>query len=607
MEYKFASDYAREIGQQIQGDVDRIVQQRRQAADRAREQQRYSEQQARYARSEERQARQDERQVSMDQRSEDRYNEQLYGYTKNASEAAPTGVGGWAVEGLQMALDEFQRASTQHKLEPTSENLQSFQQSKAQYEQLKNISTAKFAMNSQTITNVRAGKINNLAGGVDLAEQQWDDYSQAPEWVMSEDGKLSVVTPARQGVDENGMPMEVSPAGLTDWRSTRWGSLDDVYVPSIKAEETAFSSPTFSKTLFDETFNAKRKAYTKLDGQGLGLGELESEPLYGDITDAISDRVRTNPQMYRQMSFEQWKRDNPGKDYMTEADQQAALSTYDQRLANTAIDRESISSGRLNENGEFVFNVSEGQIDAIPTMNSEQKRAMKQWRTAVGGYYESMAQGIAGRMEPVDQRDTIARLNQNRANAEAEAEAGQQEAVNEALGATYAVGQTGEETIDRGQESSVRVEEGYSVSLPVRENVRVDLGGAGRVNVTDIIYRPDGTVQAYRTMVPNDVITAALKNAGNLTEEAQIKAFFSKYQDSVIVSTDTEFESIQQSIVNDAKIAARLKFVPDKIRGHSAGLGNAGLNQTGIDQDVLTQLQTARQQATDLLTTNGVQ
>ena len=586
MEYKFASDYAREIGQQIQGDVDRIVQQRRQAADRAREQQRYSEQQARYARSEERQARQDERQVSMDQRSEDRYNEQLYGYTKNASEAAPTGVGGWAVEGLQMALDEFQRASTQHKLEPTSENLQSFQQSKAQYEQLKNISTAKFAMNSQTITNVRGGKINNLAGGVDLAEQQWDDYSQAPEWVMSEDGKLSVVTPARQGVDENGMPMEVSPAGLTDWRSTRWGSLDDVYVPSIKAEETAFSSPTFSKTLFDETFNAKRKAYTKLNGQGLGLGELESEPLYGDITDAISDRVRTNPQMYRQMSFEQWKRDNPGKDYMTEADQQAALSTYDQRLVNTAIDRESISSGRLNENGEFVFNVSEGQIDAIPTMNSEQKRAMKQWRTAVGGYYESMAQGIAGRMEPVDQRDTIARLNQNRANAEAEAEAGQQEAVNEALGATYAVSQR---------------EDGYAVSLPPRDNVRVDIpGGAGRVNVTDILYGQDGSVVGYTTMVPNDVISAALRGAQTEDDEARIRAFFARFRDRTIGANDPEFRSISQSIVNDAKIASRLQFVPAKIVGHSQGLYEDGLNQTGIDQDVLAQLQT-RQQAAEML------
>ena len=592
MEYKFASDYAREIGQQIQGDVDRIVQQRRQAADRAREQQRYSEQQARYARSEERQARQDERQVSLDQRSEDRYNEQLYGYTKNASEAAPTGVGGWAVEGLQMALDEFQRASTQHKLEPTSENLQSFQQAKAQYEQLKNISTAKFAMNSQTITNVRGGKINNLAGGVALAEQQWDDYSQAPEWVMGEDGKLSVVTPARQGVDENGMPMEVSPAGLTDWRSTRWGSLDDVYVPSIKAEETAFSSPTFSKTLFDETFNAKKKAYTKLNSEGLGLGELEAEPLYGDITDAISDRVRTNPQMYRQMAFEQWKRDNPGKDYMTEADQQAALSTYDQRLVNTAINRESISSGRLNENGEFVFNVSEGQIDAIPTMNSEQKRAMKQWRTAVGGYYESMAQGIAGRMEPVDQRDTIARLNQNRANAQAEAEAEQEASVNEALGATYAVGER---------------EGGYSVSLPVSDNVRVDLGGPGRVNVSQILYDPQGKVVGYKTIVRSNVIQSALEAANSPEERQRIEAFFEPYKDNTILSGTPAFDAIGLSLRNDEEITARLRFVPSKIQGHATNaVTTENLETTGIDQEVL-EAAARRQQADALLTNNDMQ
>ena len=355
MEYKFASDYAREIGKQIQGDVDRIVQARQEAADRAREERRYQEQQDRLRRAE-------ERTVRAETRAEERYNDELYGYTKAALEVPPTGVGGWAVEGLQLSLDQFQEASTQHRLDPTEQNMIAMQQAKQQYEKLKNVATSKFAINSQTINNVRTGKMTNLAGGVERAEQMYFDYSQAPEWVLGEDGKLKVV----------------GEGGLVDWNTTRYASLDDVYVPQIKAEETPFASSEFSETLFTESYNAKRKDYTVKTADGFGLGRLDGEKLYRDIGNTITDRIRTNPQMLRQMAFEQWKRDNPGKDYMTEADQKTALNTYNPILAQTSIDGESISTGTLNAEGRFVFNVTDAQIDANQNMNSEQKRAMKQ-------------------------------------------------------------------------------------------------------------------------------------------------------------------------------------------------------------------------------------
>lgn len=566
MEYKFASDYAREIGRQIQGDVDRIVQSRQQAADRAREERRYQEQQDRYIRSEERAQR-------GETRAEERYNDQLYGYTKASLEVPPTGVGGWAVGGLQLSLDQFQEAATQHRLDPTEANLVQMQQAKQQYEKLKNVSTAKFAMNSQTINNVRTGKMKNLAGGIERAEQMYEDYSQAPEWILGEDGKLSVV------ID----------GGLVDWNTTRYASLDDVYVPQVKAEETPFASSEYSKTLFDESFNAKRRAYTVTNSEGFALGELDSERLYTDVGNSITDRIRTNPQMTRQMAFEQWKRDNPGKDYMTEADQQAALAIYNPTLAQVSIDGESISTGKLNAEGRFVFNVTDAQIDANDKMNSEQKRAMKQWRQATSGYYEATAQGIAGRMEPVDQRAELARLNQSRANAQASAEAEQQEAVNEALGATYAVGER---------------EGGYSVSLPVSDNVRVDLGGPGRVNVSQILYDPQGNIVGYKTIVRNDVIQSALEAANSPEERQRIESFFEPYRDNTILSDNPAFNAIGLSLRNDEKITARLQFVPAKIVGAGMGVGADVLGSTGISSDVLARLQeqqNRRQGATELL------
>jgi len=569
MEYKFASDYARDIGRQIQSDVDRIVQSRQRAADRAREERRYQEQQQRYARSEERALRQENR-------AEERYNEQLYGYTKTAMETAPSAVGGWAVEGLQLSLDEYQRAATQHRLDPTEENSQRFQQAKAQYDKLKNVSTAKFALNSKTMNEVRSGKMKNLAGGVQRAEEMYQDYSQAPQWVLGEDGKLMVV----------------GDGGLTDWNTTRYATTDDVFVPQVRAEETPFASSEYSKTLFDESFNAKRRSYTVTNAEGFALGELDGERLYEDVGNSITDRIRTNPQMLRQMAFEQWKRDNPGKDYMTEADQQAALATYNPGLAQRSIDGESISTGKLDAEGMFVFNVTDAQIDANKDMNSEQKRAMKQWRQATAGYYEATAQGIAGRMEPVDQRAELARLNQSRANAQASAEAEQQEAVNEALGATYAVGER---------------EGGYSVSLPVSDNVRVDLGGPGRVNVSQILYDPQGNIVGYKTIVRNDVIQSALEAANSSEERQRIEDFFEPYRDNTILSDNPAFNAIGLSLRNDEKITARLQFVPDKIVGAGMGVGADVLGSTGISSDVLAKLQeqqnrqNRRQVATELL------
>lgn len=584
MEYKFASDYAREIGQQIQSDIDRIMQARQAAADRAKEEQRYQEQQARYATSEERALRTEERQMRADEKQEQRYQDQLYGYTKTAMEVAPRSVDGWAVEGLQLALDEFQKASTQHRLEPTEANQIRMQQSKAQYENFKNVSTAKFAMNSQTINNVRGGKIDNLAGGVDpqtgmsiepieYAERMYADYSQAPEWVMTEDGKLMVA----------------SEGGLQDWSSTRYANTQDVFVPAIKAEETMFASYKFSEELFKNSFAAKSKSYTTEDANGYKLGELRYGDLYRDISDVISDKVRTNPRMLNQAAWEQWKRDNPGRGDMTEAEQREALQVYNPQLALTAVDGESISSGKLDENGRFVFNVTDAQLDAIPVMNSEAKRAVNNWRKTVAGYYESMAQGIAGRMIPVDQRPELAAHRQRQAIAQAEAEADYQENLQESLGATYAVGKR---------------EGGYSVSLPARDNVRVDLNGPGRVNVSQVLYDPQGNTVGYITSVGNDVIQATLSQTNDPEERAEITEYFNAYKNKPVMVGDPDFKAINLSVINDDKVAGRLQFVPRKIVGAERGLGVATLGSTGIDQGVLTglqQQQQARTEATDML------
>ena len=142
-------------------------------------------------------------------------------------------------------------------------------------------------------------------------------------------------------------------------------------------------------------------------------------------------------------------------------------------------------------------------------------------------------------------------------------------------------------------------EGGYAVSLPARDNVRVDLRGPGRVNVSQILYDPQGNTVGYRTAVRNDVVQRALEQAGSDEDRAQILEFFNAYRDRVVTADDPEFEAINLSVVNDDKVAGRLHYVPAKI-SVTSGMYTDGLNQTGIALEALQALQ-ARQQAAEML------
>ena len=69
--------------------------------------------------------------------------------------------------------------------------------------------------------------------------------------------------------------MIVGDGGLTDWNNK---IRDDrrCLCATGSGEETPFASSEYSKTLFDESYNAKRRSYTVTNAEGFALGELDS-------------------------------------------------------------------------------------------------------------------------------------------------------------------------------------------------------------------------------------------------------------------------------------------------------------------------------------------
>jgi hypothetical protein len=548
MEYKFASDYAREVSEKIQGDIDRILAQRREASNAAKEEARYQEQR-------------------------EKMDDQLYGYTKTSMEVAPSGLEGHYVDGVQYALDEVQKASTQHKLNPTEANRLKMNQARQQYENIKNVATAKGAQNYQTMVSIRNGSIKNLASrdgmsGKDYAEKQYSEYTQAPSWQLSEDGKLMIM-------QEDG--------GLVDWNTTRYADLNDVFVPQIKAEESEFMSDKMAEALFKNRYQPKESDYTLKDSATqLPIGILDKDKLYADLTVAIKREGISNPQMWTAASLEQSKRENPGRGDMTPKDQTDALVAFNTDFQQDYFRLEDdsfvgITEGAFNSEGEWVFEVND---DFVKQSNKPEKEGIMAWRTAYKNYVEDIAQGVEDRITPTNQLSTIMQIQEREErNATAAAIKNQQaqlkaqEDTQALLDETYGVRKFDDNGTDM-----------YSVDMPVgalsitvpqtdaddnaysyRDTniVSDNIAGLSNVAVQNIIYG-DYNGMPY----PLAIVLNSQKGVSG-SKYNQTKSSTKEY---TIESTDDAFAGIWQSIKNKQNVYKHLDAVPVKIYALEKGI-----------------------------------
>ena len=591
MAKKYASDYARDIGAQIQGNVSQVIALKQKARADEAEAKRYAEQQARLDRQEAAALRKEARQIEIDrlnrenleferqfkisaeeravkaderaERAADRADEQ-FEFQKEEAEDRKTqkylqrrGVDKIATsvldpsiidardsQAMDLAWQEYEAAGANLEAnigDPAAEAR--WAQAQRQWTQVSGVSEGRSKRNQETFQAVQTGGFDNLSTDITTEQERWANYNLTPK--IDENGEVVR--------DANGEPVMVEPnffmqegvlmvgeegsANAIPWTESRYADASDVYTPLLVAKETAFNSTDYANTVAEETFDPnKMRSFTILDEETkLGTGQLDMAKFDETMTDRARTDFRQNVHLRNQIALEQYNEDTPGKDYLDSDDQRKALEKYNPEVANVTLDNgTSVVDGKFKD-GKWEFTLSDGDIeDQNSGLTTDQQRAVKDYRKAYKNYVDRESANVQAKIIPIDERPQILAEQQRRLELEQRREDAQNRAANGGTGGgptapTFTALTTTAATANPdGSTTPGRP----TFNFPGNESLTIPGTDFGfpEVAVQGVEFDPTtGEVAAYTLTVPNSVLAAAQRAAGNdAAQQANVQTMFDK-------------------------------------------------------------------------------
>jgi hypothetical protein len=618
MAKKYASDYARDIGAQIQGNVSQVIALKQKARAEEAEAKRYAEQQARLDRQEAAALRKEARQIEIDKlnrenleferqfkisaeeravkaderadRAADRADEQ-FEFQKDEAEDRKTqkylqrrGVDKIATsvldpsiidardsQAMDLAWKEYEAAGANLEAnvgDPAAEAR--WAQAQRQWTQVSGVSEGRSKRNQETFQGVQTGGFDNLSTDITTEQERWANYNLTPK--LDENGEVVR--------DANGEPVMVEPsffmqegvlmvgeegsANAVPWTDSRYADASDVYTPLLVAKETAFNSTDYANTVAEETFDpSKMRAFTVLDEETkLGTGELDIEAFDGAMTDRARTDFNQNVHLRNQIALEQYNEDTPGKDYLDSDDQRKALEKYNPEAANVKFGNDQTPAiyGEY-KNGEWEFAVTDADIEDS-NLTREEKDAVKEYRKAYKNYADKESANVQSKIIPIDERPQIESERQRRE----ELEQRRRDAQNAATTSTSS-GPTAPTFTALTTTPSTTAPDGSTVAgvptfnFPGNETVTIPGTefGFSKVAVQGVELDPaTGEVAAYTLTVPNDIMTAAMNQAGaDPDARAQVQNLFDDAVSTKITPDNPLFASISNDMRNTTSGSSR--------------------------------------------------
>ena len=272
--------------------------------------------------------------------------DQQFGFSKTAQELVPSAINERYRSGAQMLLNNLQSTAAQAKLAPTQENLSAFQIAKQEYNDFKNLAVSVSSMNNQTVANIRKNAVRGMVGTSEENLALFNQYNTIPQYSLV-NGRLTVM--------QDGQPVA--------WRDSNIGDINDVFVPQIQAPETEYASNALSDSLYSSKFSAEVDSYQQASGRGFFTGQINEELLNANVTQSINNKIATRPDALKTIAYEAHKRNNlPMQDQLTTEDLDDALVAYNPAAHAIKVGGKAISSGSLNAQGQFVFDVSDEDL-----------------------------------------------------------------------------------------------------------------------------------------------------------------------------------------------------------------------------------------------------
>ncbi len=513
---------------------------------------------------------------------------QQFGFSKTAQELVPSAINERYRSGAQMLLNNLQSTAAQAKLAPTQENLSAFQIAKQEYNDFKNLAVSVSSMNNQTVANIRKNAVRGMVGTSEENLALFNQYNTIPQYSLV-NGRLTVM--------QDGQPVA--------WRDSNIGDINDVFVPQIQAPETEYASNTLSDSLYSSKFSAEVDSYQQASARGFFTGQINEELLNANVTQSINNKIATRPDALKTIAYEAHKPNNlPMQDQLTTEDLDDALVAYNPAAHAIKVGGKAISSGSLNAQGQFVFDVSDEDL-ANSDLSAEEKQQADMWRVAVGQYYEEVGLNIRNRMPKKDQTAAEQRfvLQQQKADerdaarTQAALDKATQEAQEDAAEARLeAEGEVREQLATAP--GLQRSEEGYVMAVGNATDYTIP-GPEGNIVVTKVKYNDSGAVTGYEIKDVGQDITEILLNEEYTEEEKnrRIQQAMAGTRSQTVDVTDDRFGDITNSLKNKDVATSRQpprtldELAARKIRAHQEGqigdgvLGGRGMGTVSFDEE----------------------
>lgn len=316
------------------------------------------------------------------------------GFSKALSESSPAGLTEKYQEGAQILLEKYQDAAITAQKTGKSSDVDDYVKLKREFTEFKNVASAKSAMDSQTMVNIVNQQIPGMSGSVEDNLALYRDSNQA-SYIWSEETSSLMV-----GVGNQFVP----------WQSSNIGDLNDVYVPKMLWTGTEYMPEKVGDDIYSNLLQPKLESLQGRDPEtGFATGRVDMNAAVNLFNREFKARVSLRgPELMEAIqAVGQKTLRTPGKVQLTESDFADAQKYYTQsELLDTQYPSgdkagSTLTAGRINTDGEYVFDVTDDELKTVGFGEAIDKRL------AFKEYAEQTANRAFQQIVVQDERDRI--------------------------------------------------------------------------------------------------------------------------------------------------------------------------------------------------------
>ena len=314
------------------------------------------------------------------------------GFSRAMAEATPAGLTQKYQSGAQILLEKYQDAAVKAQRTGKRDDVDAYQALRTEFNEFKNIGSAKSAMDTQTMLNIANGRISGMSGTIEENLELFQDSNQA-DYIW----------------DEASGSLQVGAGGqYVNWKESNIGDLNDVYVPTMTWTGTEYMPEAVGEDIYSTLLEPKLEQLQIRDADTMfATGRVDMDAAYEMVNGELQRRIQLRgPELMEAIQAVGQKTiRTPGKPELDEKDFAEAKAYYTQaELLDTVYpDKRNLThtAGKINKEGVWVFSITDDELEKVGSNDIIDKRK------AFSLYMEQTASRAVRSIVAQDERDRI--------------------------------------------------------------------------------------------------------------------------------------------------------------------------------------------------------